>query len=725
MTSCLRALTLLLALFQLPVAALAQDLVPYGSTWRFLDDGSDPGPAWTALGFPDDPVDGWGAGPAELGYGDGDEATLVASGPTGTHHATTYFRHTFSVTDPGAIAGLTARLIRDDGAAVHLNGVEVYRNNLPAGPIDSSTFANAVVGAADETSPQQFPVDPTLLVPGDNVLAVEIHQSSATSSDISFDLRLFPAAGEPPLERAPYLMMGTPTSMVVRWRTTFPRESVLRTGIAPGLLTTSYVDPVPKTDHEIPVSGLSPGSTVYYAVGTTTETYAGDDLDHYFVTSPAGTPPDPIRLWVIGDSGACASNTQGCLDATAVMDEYLDFVGPDLADVWLLLGDNAYASGTDEEYTAGFFDVYPQVMRNTVVWPAPGNHEFGASDSPTQNGPYYEAFTMPTAAEAGGVPSGSEAYYSFDYGNIHVVVLDSHDTSRAAPPDAETNVCPTVPAGGAMYNWLCEDLAATDKDFVIATWHHPPYSKGSHNSDACNGEFAMCEMRKRFVPVLEHFGVDVQLTGHSHSYERSYLIDGNYGDSSECAAGECMIDWGDGDPESDGPYEKPTLGPAPHEGTVYAVVGSSSKDSGTLSSHPVMHVGVNDEGSLLLEVHGRRLDGTMIDKDGLVRDRFQILKGPEVPHCSDGLDNDGDGLVDHPDDPGCRMASSMLEAPECNDGLDNDSDLAVDFPADSLCRSAWDDDEATNPAVGCGLGPEVALALAALLETRRRRTRRA
>ena len=724
MTGAARPIALLLVWVLLPAAALAQEFVPYGSTWRFLDDGSDPGPAWTAPGFPDEPVDGWGAGPAELGYGDGDEATVVASGPAGAHHTTTYFRHTFVVADPTAVDGLTARVIRDDGVVVHLNGTEVYRNNLPAGPIDTSTWATAAIGGSAETSPQQFAVDPTLLVAGTNVLAVEIHQANPTSSDISFDLRLFASAAAPALERAPYLMVGTPTSMIVRWRTTFPRESVLRTGIAPGLLTNALVDPTPKTEHEMPVTGLSPGQRVYYAVGTTTETYAGDDLDHVFVTSPDGTPPDPIRLWAIGDSGACASNAQGCLDATAVKDAYLDFVGPDLADVWLLLGDNAYASGTDDEYTEGFFEVYPDVMRNTVVWPAPGNHEFGASDSPTQTGPYYEAFTMPTAAEAGGVPSGTEAYYSFDYGNLHVVVLDSHDTSRAAPPESETNVCPAVPAGGAMYNWLCEDLAATDQDFVIVTWHHPPYSKGSHDSDACNGEFAMCEMRKRFVPVLEHFGVDLQLTGHSHSYERSYLVDGHYGDSSECAAGECFVDGGDGDPDGDGPYEKPTLGPAPHEGTVYAVVGSSSKDSGGLGSHPIMHVGVNDEGSLVLEVHGRRMDGWFLDADGVVRDRFRIEKGPEVPACSDGLDNDGDGLVDHPDDPGCLNAGSTVEDPECHDGLDNDGDQAVDYPADPTCRAAWDDDEATDPAPAvCGLGPELLCVLGALLGLRLRGTR--
>ena len=123
------------------------------------------------------------------------------------------------------------------------------------------------------------------------------------------------------------------------------------------------------------------------------------------------------------------------------------------------------------------------MLRNHVLWPVPGNHEFGASDSPTQSGPYYEGFTLPTAAEAGGVASGTEAYYSYDYGNVHFVALDSHDTNRDAPSTPQTNICPGDGSGGAMYNWLCEDLAATTQDFIISYWHHPPYTRGSHDSD--------------------------------------------------------------------------------------------------------------------------------------------------------------------------------------------------------------------------------------------------
>ena len=109
-----------------------------------------------------------------------------------------------------------------------------------------------------------------------------------------------------------------------------------------------------------------------------------------------------------------------------------------------------------------------------------------------------------------------------------------------------------------MYQWLCADLAATSQDFVIAYWHHPPYSKGSHDSDHSG---RMEEMRERFVPVLEDYGVDLQLTGHSHSYERSILLDGHYEKSRDYDPVLHAVDSGNGDPEGDGPYLKEDIGP--------------------------------------------------------------------------------------------------------------------------------------------------------------------
>jgi len=161
--------------------------VPAGATWRYLDDGSNQGTAWRAPGFNDA---SWPSGRAQFGYGDGDEATVIRSTINGTRSTTSYFRHTFNLADPSAVTGLTVHLLRDDGAMVYINNQLVFRSNMPEGTVTYTTTASEVVGGADESTFYPQDVDPAVLVAGANVLAVEVHQQNATSSDVSFDLRL-------------------------------------------------------------------------------------------------------------------------------------------------------------------------------------------------------------------------------------------------------------------------------------------------------------------------------------------------------------------------------------------------------------------------------------------------------------------------------------------------------------------------------------------------------
>lgn len=649
--------------------AIGDVLVSTGASWKFLDDGSSPSAAWRAPGFDDS---GWSQGPAQLGYGDGDEATIVTCGPsaptcTTGNFITSYFRKSFPVVDLASIPQLQLSLLRDDGAVVYLNGVEVARSNLPAGAIGAATLASTAVGGAAEASFFGFTVPAELLVAGANLLAVEIHQSAANSSDISFDASLRVIAETPlSLARSPYLQNVTSTSARLRWRTNVASSTRVRWGLAPGSLSNTVDVPGTRSEHEVALGGLPPETRIYYTVGSITQTLAGGDAAHAFATPPAIGARRPTRIWVIGDSGACATSALGCTDASAVRDGYLAFAGTQTANLWLLLGDNAYNNGTDAEYTAGFFDVYPTVMRSTPLWPVPGNHEFGVSDSPTQSGPYYDSFTLPTAGEAGGVPSGSEAYYSFDWSNIHFIALDSHDSDRSAPPSPTTNVCPAG-LGGAMYQWLCADLAASDQDFIIAFWHHPPYTKGSHDSDnLIDSTGRMQEMRERFLPVMDAYGVDLVLSGHSHSYERSLLLHDHYGVSSSYNPVLHAIDAGDGDPGGDGAYLKSALGPSPDSGGVYSVVGSSSIISGGPLNHPVMRVNLNILGSLVIDVDGRQLDARFLGVTGNVLDHFQILKGPEW------IDQDGDGIQDPADN--CLLVSNFDQRDSDQDGYGNRCD---------------------------------------------------
>jgi hypothetical protein len=665
------ASTLALWLLASPAAAeaIGDYLVTAGASWKYLANGSSPAIAWRGLGFDDG---AWAQGPAQLGYGDGDEATLIPCGPsaptcTSANFITSYFRAAFTVNVLASIPQLQLALLRDDGAVVYLNGVEVARSNLPAGAIGAATLASTAVSGSGETSFLDFPLPPDVLVAGANVLAVEVHQSAATSSDVSFDASLRVTAATPlALARAPYLQMATPTGVVVRWRTSAPSTTRARWGLAPGALTNTIDVPGIRSEHEVALGGLSPATRIYYAAGTSTQTLAGDDAEHAFLTPPPVGVRLPTRIWVIGDSGACATSALGCTSANGVRDGYLAFAGSQPADLWLMLGDNAYNTGTDAEFTAGFFNVYPSVMRSTPVWPVPGNHEFGASDSPTQSGPYYDSFTLPKAGEAGGVPSGSEAWYSFDWANVHFIGLDSHDSDRSAPASPATNVCPPG-VGGAMYQWLCADLAATTQDFIIAFWHHPTYTKGSHDSDSpIDSEGRMQQMRERFLPVLDAYGVDLVLTGHSHSYERSLLLRDHYGVSSSYAPSQHAVDAGDGDPDGDGAYTKSVIGPSADSGGVYSVVGSSSQISGGTLDHPVMRVSLNVLGSLVIDVDGRQLDARFLGVAGNELDHFRIVKGPEI------ADQDQDGVEDAADD--CLVLANLEQLDSDADGYGNRCD---------------------------------------------------
>ena len=167
---------------------MTENLVSTGSIWKYLDNGSDQGTAWRNPEFNDN---SWESGAAELGYGDGGEATTLSFGPSSSSkYATTYFRRSFNATNVDDYTKLVLGLRRDDGAVVYLNGNEVARSNMPGGTITYLTTSSNFVSGNDET--RYFAIDfpPVDLVNGQNTLAVEIHQYTGTSSDISFDLQL-------------------------------------------------------------------------------------------------------------------------------------------------------------------------------------------------------------------------------------------------------------------------------------------------------------------------------------------------------------------------------------------------------------------------------------------------------------------------------------------------------------------------------------------------------
>jgi hypothetical protein len=244
--------------------------------------------------------------------------------------------------------------------------------------------------------------------------------------------------------RGPYLQTATPGGIIVRWRTDVATDSRVRFGAAPGSLSQTADDPAATTDHVVPVPSLGADTLYYYSIGSALGALVGDDTDHFFRTPPTPGAPKPTRIWATGDGGFANANGQ------AVRDAYAAYNAGGTTDLWLLLGDNAYLFGSDANYQAALFDMHHDLLRQVPAWPTFGNHEALSSDSITATGPYFDMFSLPTAGEAGGVASGSEAYYAFDYGNIHFIDLDGHGTDNTP--------------GSPMLTWLEDDLSQRPTD---------------------------------------------------------------------------------------------------------------------------------------------------------------------------------------------------------------------------------------------------------------------
>jgi hypothetical protein len=156
-----------------------------GSNWAYHDKGIDLGTSWREPDYDDS---AWPRGVGAFGYGDSQPTELDYGSDSNDKRPTAYFRTTFAVADPTGITSVVLGVRRDDGAAVYLNGVEAVRTALPEGELTYDTLANTTAGGEDETSYFAYEIDPTLILTGDNALAVEVHQVAATSSDMSFDL---------------------------------------------------------------------------------------------------------------------------------------------------------------------------------------------------------------------------------------------------------------------------------------------------------------------------------------------------------------------------------------------------------------------------------------------------------------------------------------------------------------------------------------------------------
>ncbi len=418
------------------------------------------------------------------------------------------------------------------------------------------------------------------------------------------------------LLRGPYLQVATSNSILVKWRTDVPVAGKVLYGINPGKLDKQVVDNSPVKDHVIKIDGLKSHTKYFYAVSTGTEKLQGD-RNNSFVTLPEPGEKGFYRIGIFGDPGSPTVLQK------KVRDQFLKYLGDNEMQAWIALGDIAYNTGSDAEYQAKFFNVYKDnLLKKYPLFTLPGNHDYRDEDSVTffdhKKIEYYRTFSMPVDGEAGGVPSHNQAYYSFDIGNVHFLSLDSFGAEDSTLLSDTT---------GPQVQWVKRDLEANQgKDWVIAMWHHPPYTMGSHNSD----EQSDCyKARQTFVPILERYGVDMVICGHSHDYERSKLMYGHYGMEKTFDAKKHHLSSSSG--RYDGsknscPYIKD---PATNKGTVYLVNGGSSEVGGIQKEfpHDAMYYSSNLHGGTnIIEVHDNRLDVKWICEDGIIRDHFTMMK---------------------------------------------------------------------------------------------------
>lgn len=592
--------------------AEAQVIFPMQSNWKYLDNGSNQGTAWRAATFNDAT---WKSGNGKLGYGNGDETTILSYGSSSSNKfITSYFRRTFNISGLSNYTGFKMDYYRDDGLVIYVNGTEVKRDNIGSGTITYTTTASDA--SDDGMGLQTTTIAASYFVEGANTIAVELHQTSKSSSDIAFDLSLTGQGNgtSATITRGPYLQMGNQQSVIIRWRTDVATDSKVKYGDAPGNLSQSVADAVVTKEHEVRITGLQGDTRYYYSIGTGSAVLEGTDRN-YFQTAPPVAVSRKIRIAAYGDCGNNSSNQ------VKVRNAYLSFSGQQHTDLWLLLGDNAYDDGTDAEYQSNFFNIYKDnLLKNTLLFPALGNHDYANSSSrqDDHNIPYLSVFSLPKGGECGGLASGKEEYYSFDYGDIHFISLDAYG-KEGGKRMSDTSSPQIV--------WLKKDLAANQRKWTIAYWHHPPYTMGSHNSDT---ESDLAVIRSNMIRILERYGVDLILNGHSHDYERSYLLKGHFGMENTFSFNNHAVS--NSSAKYDGSSNScPYLSTAAkvNHGTVYVVAGSAGQVGGTSGSFPhaaMFYSNATVGGSLAIEIEGNRLDAKFVAADNTIKDQFTILK---------------------------------------------------------------------------------------------------
>lgn len=478
-------------------------LIPTGSGWKYLDNGSNQGTQWKETAFDDS---SWNSGNAQLGYGDGDEATVVSYGSSSSNkYITTYFRKSFTVATPSDYLNYTLKIRRDDGVIVYINGTEVYRNNMPSGTVAFNVGASTACSDDGGTFLSSTLPAGTLLA-GANTIAVEIHQNNGSSSDVSFDLSLEGNTTAPttikhirwgsnknPLEGLTINWRNSGTADKIKWGYTTAYEQ----GEFSGVMRNGYAEKFFK--YTFPT--LTANATIYYQLY---DSQAGIWIAQKTYQTAPPLNATNFSFLAIGDSRSGMS----------IWNQVSNLAHSKNAAFTIFNGDIVNNGGSTSDWD-NWFDNGKTFVENNLVFHSLGNHD--AASVPD----YQNNFELPKSVPT----TGTTLYYAVDYGNAIFISLNSEN-----------------PGDSTQYNWLVSTLQANvNKRWKVIFFHRPFYTIGSHAGEM-NSYF------NSWWKAFDDYGVDLIVNGHDHMYERTKPINRNVSTSAPVSTygsgsteGRCQI----------------------------------------------------------------------------------------------------------------------------------------------------------------------------------------
>ncbi len=549
----------------IPAMLVAQTtLINTGSSWKYLDNGTNQGNTWKATTINET---GWKQGNAQLGYGDGDEATVVSYGSSSSSkYVTTYFRKTFSITNASQFINYTLKVKRDDGVAIYVNGNEVYRNNLAT---NAAYNTLASLASDDGSTFLSTTLPANTFITGSNTIAVEIHQNAGNSSDISFDLELKGNTSAP----------ASTTQKHIRWGTTKnPLEG----------LTISWTNSTSATTDQIKW-----GYTTSYEQGTSNVTsragYSSSTNKFFSFTFPGVLNANSVIYYSLYDSVSGVWSAQRTFTTNPPLNTNtftFAAVGDSRTNVnvwnnistltnnrnpaFVVFNGDIVDTGSSASQWDSWFDNGTNLVANKLILHAQGNHDVASASY------YQNIFDLPKNNTA-----QTELYYSVEYGEAVFICLNSE-----------------TPGDVNQYNWLKTILAAnSNKKWKIISFHKPFYTVGPHAGE-------MNSYWNTWFKAFDDYGVDLILTGHDHMYERFKPINRNLSTTNSVA----------------------NYGSLPTEGRCQIVCGGAGAPLYSAGSSSLLQTFKSDYHYVIFDVTATSLCGKVYDDTNVIIDNFCIDK---------------------------------------------------------------------------------------------------